>query len=384
MKDPQTVMTNRNSDHRLTIVTKRTYRLRPERRATVSEEQVPVVTEPVRDAETRCLVEDIDAVITKRGTDLVVKGKAWAPEGRPVPELEVAVGVNGSFRHRIAVIGDRQVRWRNGRLTFGEPEPFASMPITYDRAYGGSDESARQELDTHNLAALQPYLQYDLWAANLCVYYRNTAGTGFLIHEGAHADGMALPNIEDPDDRLTASRLAVEDAVRWHRQPVPAGLDWYDYDWFPRNAFLFLTSPFGPWDELPRPEDQPIREQRMGYLPEGMFSGRKPLDEAISTRVLNGASPALVLPFLAGDEAITLEHMDAEHPVFRFQLPGERPRLIIKPLGEEPRELQPNLYSVLIDKERDLVSLVWAGSTFTRFPYGPDQMERVPYRALWS
>lgn len=383
MQDPQTTAINRVQDRRLTIVTKRTYRLRPGRRAALAESQVPVVTELVRD-EQRCLVDDVDAMITKHGTDLVIKGSAHAPGGRPVPELDVSVRVNGSFEYGVTVIGDRVCRWCDGRLSFSDPEPFTSMPITYDRAYGGSDETARAELDRHRLADLQPYVQYDLWGANLCVYYRNSAGKGFLIHEGEHADGLPLPNIEDPKDRLTASRLALGDAYTWYRQPLPAGLGWYDYDWFPRSAFMFLTSVVGPWDELPKAEEPPIREQRMGYLPMDMFQHKRPLEEAVSTRVLNGASPALVLPFLTGGEEIVLQHMDPEYPTFPITLPGERPRLIAKPLGEEPRELQPQLYSIIIDKDRDLMSLVWAGSTFTRHPYGPEQMSKVPYRAIWN
>ncbi len=382
MIDPQIALTNRIQDRRLTMVAKRTYRLRPDRAALVADEQVPVVTDASYD-ELGCLADDMDVVITKRGTDFVVKATAHAPGGRPVTEVDAAVTVAGVYRHRVRVIGDRTCQWRDGRLVFSEPEPFTTMPLTYDRAYGGSDESAREELDQHHLGALQKYVRQYLTDANLCVYYRNSAGKGYLIHAGEDADGLPLPNLEDPDDRLNARHLAVEDATRWYDQPLPAGFGWFDWQWFPRLAFLGLTSELGPWDELPGPDEPPIREQRMGYLPADMFHAPKPIEESFSTRALNGATPALVLPFLQSDEEVLLENMDPEHPSFRFRLPAEIPRLIVKPHDEEPRELKPQLFSVIIEKDLDRLSLVWGGSVITKYPYGPDQMGRVAHRVLW-
>jgi hypothetical protein len=382
MNDPQVGVAWRASDRRLTVVAKRTYRLRPGGKVALADEQVPVVTEPRRD-EAGCLVDDVDAVATKHGTDLVVKATAYAPGGRPARRLDAAVTVAGALRHSVRVVGDRVCRWRDGRLEITDPEPFTSMPITYDRAYGGSDESAREELDTLGLAALQPYVPFDLSGENPCVYARNPAGRGYLIHAGEHADGLRLPNIEDPADGLTAARLPVENAARWFTRPMPAGLGWLDWSWFPRSAFLGLTSELGPWDELPRPEDQPIREQRMGYLPADMFTAPKPIEEAFSTRALNGATPGLVLPFLDGSEEIALEHLDAAHPVYRFRLPGERPRLVVAPVADEPKEARAQLFAVIVEKDAERVSLVWGGSVIAKWPHGPEQLARVEARALW-
>jgi len=255
------------------------------------------------------------------------------------------------------------------------------MPLDYTRAYGGSDEAAREELDVHGLGAIQEYTKADLSNANLCVYERNYVGRGYAIKEQT-ADGLALPNVEDPEDRLTPERLLVKDPVRWYEQPLPAGFGWFDHRWFPRCAFLGMAWNFNPKNPYPGPEDPPIREMELGYVPRDVFVPKE-LRESISDRALNGAHPAMILPLLQGDEEITLTHMDPEHAELVFRLPGERPRMFVKPLADDQVELEPTLHSVIVDKEQGLVSLVWGGRTKTTYPHGPEHLERVAYRVIW-
>ncbi len=84
----------------------------------------------------------------KPGTDVVVQGKAYVTGGpRPMTEVSVAVLTAITTAEdarkracRIRVIGDRMVELlANGQLRFTAPEPFVSMDLTYDRAYGGRD-----------------------------------------------------------------------------------------------------------------------------------------------------------------------------------------------------------------------------------------------------
>ncbi len=381
MENELTTLNYRDKDSTLAVLTKRTYRVRRDGQTVVANEQVPLNKKP-RWSEQGHLIDDLDVMISKPATDVVVKGSAYAPNGLPVKRLDASVSVGG-FRKRVRVIGDRRCRWTMGSLRIDGPEPFTSMPLDYSRAYGGSDESARDELDTLRLGDLQRFVQHDLSHENPCVYKRNFVGKGFAIHEGESMDGLELPNIEDPDDLLRTRAIALRDPRFWYFQPIPAGFGWFDYRWFPRSAFLFLTSVLGPWESLPKKDDPPIREIRLGYLPGDIFTP-KPLGECISERAMNGASPGLSLPYLKGDEEITLGNMDREAPLFRFQLPAEVPRIFVKPLCEEPRELKPTLNSVIIDKDRDLVSLVWGGSTQTTEPYGQDQLDRVAFKALWQ
>jgi len=74
-----------------------------------------------------------DVHLGKPSTDVVLVGQAWSCRG-PVSELLVTLAV--AERHKaVRVIGDR--RWREGGASFTRPEPFESMPLVYERAFGG-------------------------------------------------------------------------------------------------------------------------------------------------------------------------------------------------------------------------------------------------------
>ena len=74
----------------------------------------------------------LDEAIPKSRGELFVRGHAFAPGGTPSPTCPVKVVVGG-IEKSLAVLGDR--RWVKDVPT--EPEPFVSMPITWDRAFGG-------------------------------------------------------------------------------------------------------------------------------------------------------------------------------------------------------------------------------------------------------
>jgi len=253
----------------------------------------------------------------------------------------------------------------------------------YTRAYGGRDESVYDQWD-ELMEAVQPFAGRD----NLChftvgTYPRNPTGVGYIIHEGKAMEGLRLPNLEDPDELLTPETLAVNDPYHWYGQPMSAGFDWYSYDWFPRSAHLGVTWSENGRPDMPKSGDPPIREVRMGLLSPDIFE-LKPIEELISDRVTNGASPGLAVPYLKGDEWVRLVHLDPNHPEFSFQLPKEVPRIFVKPLDEQQCELEPVLFSVIIHKERKLLSMVWGGRTETRWPYGPEQEQKVPFKVLWK
>src|SRR5262249_19059315 len=128
-----------------------------------------------------------DLVPFKLATDVVVNGKTYAPGGAPVQELYPSVA-GGSDRQENLVRGDRAGRLRSGEPPqFTDPAPFAEMDITYDRAYGGVD------IYSDPVMALP--------------YGRNPLGRGFVVmNKKESVDGLLLPNIEDPQDRLTPER----------------------------------------------------------------------------------------------------------------------------------------------------------------------------------
>lgn len=66
--------------------------------------------------------------------EVIVLGHAYAPRGKATGQVRVHLGIGGVSRE-LVVFGDRV--WQpGGRI--GSPIPFTQMPLTWDRAFGGS------------------------------------------------------------------------------------------------------------------------------------------------------------------------------------------------------------------------------------------------------
>jgi hypothetical protein len=126
----------------------------------------------------------------KRGVDLLVFSEATAPEGRPVTYLRSGV-VCGDRAVWLEVLGDRVWEPERNRLVPSPPQPFLTMPLTNDRAYGGVASYAGEELP-HPV---------------------NPDGRGFVMDPEAGA-GTPLPNLERPGQLLTG----------WTDRPEPVSL----------------------------------------------------------------------------------------------------------------------------------------------------------------
>lgn len=226
---------------------------------------------------------EAELVPRKPRCDILVIGSAYSPRGVPAPKVPVSVRV-GPIVKSLVVVGDR--RWRFGSALSmvpapTDPEPFTTMPITYDRAFGGYDEAA---------AAFEP---------------RNPTGRGFIAaktKESVH--DKPLPNVEDPADPIRS----------WDSKPQPAGFGPIDPGWLPRRKFL------GTYDDR--------------YMEE-----RHPLPPAdFSLEFFNCAHPDLqVEGYLRGDEEVELKNLTPEGQV-RFRLPGWRPRITVARWAADPME----------------------------------------------
>lgn len=218
---------------------------------------------------------EAESVPFKPKADIVLLGSACAPGGSPVKAMGVSLRV-GKTQRTLRVLGDR--KWRFGSLlalvpTPTESEPFTTMPITYDRAYGGIDE------------------------ASAAWYPQNPSGRGFIAtktREAVHE--TPLPNIEDPADLITS----------WDSKPrLPAGFGFYGRGWQPRVKYL------GSWDQA------------------ATSHGPEPLPKDFSPAFYNAAHPDLQVDgYLRGDEEIELRGFDPEGNL-RFSLPGIRPKVEI-------------------------------------------------------
>jgi len=293
---------DRNGAEVWLVAVKCTFDIKPDGTTEVSPDQPPVLRVPEYTDEPgkSSLKYEADLVLTKTTTDVVAIGHAYAPEGRPVAQMEVGLRV-GPIQKVVRVSGDRT--W--GGHGASPPRPFAKMPLTYERAFGGVD--ARSE---------HPDRDWD---------WRNPVGTGFAVSRDNLA-GVALPNIEYPDEVVGA----------WSDRPRPAGFGPVGSHWQPRAGLA------GTYDD-------DWMKKRRPLLPDDFddrFFQYAPEDQQ---------APA----FLRGGEPVVLYRLTPEGDL-RFFLPkvvlGFDTRFY-----DGTREIHKmrRLHAVILEPDYPRVSLVW-------------------------
>jgi hypothetical protein len=234
---------------------------------TIAEEQ----SEPSRcdeywgDPGVSSIKQGCDVTLLKSATDIIMTGNACAPDGKKVQALDVQLAV-GDIEKTVRVIGDRV--WEKGivGLNATEPEPFASMPLVYERAYGGV-----HELEKKTLA--EP---------------RNPVGQSFKGKRSKkELAGQPLPNLEHPKQLMT-----IPDDT-----PEPVCFGWVAPSWAPRHEYA------GTYDAA-------WEKNRAPYLPDDFdlrFFQAAP-EDLISTEKL------------VGGERVAIKNMSPEGDI-NFQLP---------------------------------------------------------------
>ncbi len=339
----------------VSIHVKKTYAVDARGACTPADEQAPLFVpreEPIAPWH-----EEMDIVPIKRSTDLIVHALAY---GGGAPTCLASIAVAGrTVAYRI--FGDRRCAYGGpGSLRFSDPEPREAIPICYENAYGGVDE-------TEPVPA--PATLADCFRRHPGVYPRNTVGRGYVVRERREAlDGLLLPNVEHPDQLLTPETLITGAPDLWWRQPLPWSCDWFRQSWYPRSSFLGG----GPHD-LPA-EDGDVAEVRHGWVEAGQRARaqRMTLEDAVDGRYFDAASPALVLPFLRADERIELTGMTRGGRMV-VELPGERPRMEVRFEGKT-YDLAPVPNRVVLSVEEDRLSIVWHGA----WPTPRDLPDRFP------
>ena len=255
-----------------------------------------------------------DFVPFKLATDVVAERHRLTrrTERRPRPSRRRCRSV--TCRKDVLVIGDRVCRFREGQTpVFSDPEPLTSLEVRYERAYGGVDIYSDPKLSA-------PYRGIR-WG-----------GASSIANTKRAVDGLELPNLEDPNDRLTPERLCMGHFMHWERQPMPQGLGWFPKHWRPRALLAGVM-----------PADRAIRAARCGsaYAPSfRRLSARCTRQTELPDmdfRFFNGASPGLVLPFLSGTRMDPPDEPDSRRSDCRFQLPGDRPQIGLD-IGEGVQE----------------------------------------------
>lgn len=252
------------------VVVKGTFAIDEAGEPRLAEVQAPLayVDEHWGDPATTSVRYECDFALYKPCTDILVSAMAFAPRGKPVERLMVGVEFAG-VRKELLVIGDRYWFMGAAGMRISQPAPFVTMPITFDRAFGGIDDSRPGET-----------------AAEL----RNLVGRGFWKHaERRHIEGHPLPNIEDP---LMPLRSPGD-------TPPPAGFGVVGRGWQPRirhagtydqrwreEKFPFLPDDFDPRYFQSAPVDQQVSGLQGGetirctnMTPEGVLETKIPREE---------------------------------------------------------------------------------------------------------
>jgi hypothetical protein len=237
---------------------------------------------------------DMDLVRTKRGTDVILHAHAYAPGGRAASSVDVSWSV-GPLSKRLRIFGDRVWRKDWSTLEPDEPQPFTSIPIRYERAWGGP---------VRNREAFDPF---------------NPVGVG----TDASLDAP-VPNVESPDNPIRSSL---------HPGP-PAGFGPIPFGWQPRVKLA------GTYDEAWRNERRPLVPND---FEDGYFRCA-PADQQV-----NG--------FLQGGEEVTLRNLTPDG-LLRFELPrvsfGFRTRI-----AGGLTQHRGSLHTVIIEPQERRLIMVW-------------------------
>jgi hypothetical protein len=334
---------------------KRTYALADDGRLTLADEQASLVGVPElgldEDDAYAVLLDDTDVCAPKVATDVVVMD-ATAFSRERTRELYVAVAAGASAR-RLRVVGERVAEVRpDGAVRFSSPEAFTEAKIGWDAAYGGYDDHAHRTLApptaTERLARCMPL--------GLFAYPRNSFGRAYFVDvDRRRADGARLPLVEEPGDPLVPERFFVPRPAAWLDAPLAAGLGWQHHAWFPRA--VRSVSPFLAFD----PPERPVREIALGEgddLPDTARLERG----ALHPRALQGAAAGLSRERLRGDELVILSSLHPRVADLRFALPGETPRITLRPPAVKAFTPPPVLQTVRVDPAAGRVTLTWCAA----------------------
>lgn len=251
-------------EHIWTVCVKGTYRFDLDGSLSLHPRQEPVCRQPVFAGAlgSSTMLRDAELVVEHPGSAITLNACAHAPSGRPESCVDVQVTV-GPVRHSLRIYGDRTYgEISGGGNRVSHPGQFTSMPIIYERAFGGVDPETGLP------------------------FPHNPVGTGYATSEKAAA-GLRLPNV-----------TALDEGSLDHTRPrLPAGLCAIPSNWSPRKEMA-------------------------GTADESWAETRAPLWPADWNPLYCNAAPGPLQTRhkLHGGETVTLINLSRQ-PELRFRLP---------------------------------------------------------------
>jgi hypothetical protein len=292
----------------LVVVVKGTFRIPAQSglRLTLHEEQVPLVMADEFFAEPGLSAPryESDFAPSKVRCDVLLHGSAYAPGGRPTDRVTVACAIGG-WSKSFSVVGDRAWFESYGARSTAA-EPFLTMPITYDRAFGGAD--LRHADPTEHAA-----------------FMANPTGRGFHKHLTREwLEGSRLPNTEEIGIAVTrpdgSYRPMSFGPLGRHWDPRRAYAGTYDQHWLDEE-FPFLPADFDP-----------------------LYYQSAPLDQQ------------LALPI--GEQSVHLQNLTIDGRR-DFALPHFEAPIQIVPRDGKPEDLLASVDTILIEPDLERLTMTW-------------------------
>lgn len=313
------------------------------------------------------IVAGTDFWSRKLATDFVVQGSAFA--SRPTPYLSVSASL-GNVAKKISVFGRRVIDWSSGRPRVPSPEPFETMPLTWENAYGGLDWRVPVEnAEAHEVL-------FRLENDHPGMYPRNPFGKGYLALEGVVPE-MELPNLEDPSDPLTDERLVARGPESWWLQPLPWCFDWVHPSTFPR--YLYFAHGVDAW--FPGPEDATMPEVRRSFVAPNYreLMSHRILEHGPDPRYRQGGSHGFVISGVRGGEPVRVDGMHPSGKPLSFTLPiPPQIELYIEKRSSTP---QTRIHSIVVRPEDLELTMTIGAWTPLQRPFLPGLHKTIPIAA---
>jgi hypothetical protein len=271
-----------------------------------AEEQLPPVAtdEFYGDPAESAIRYECDFARFKPRADVLLVGRAVPPGGRLATELDVTLEL-GPVKKTVRVVGDRVWEARLGGMWASAPEPFGAIPLTYDRAFGGSDNSDPRRAGSE---------------------VRNLVGVGFYRNpDSRFLAGKPLPNLEDPRHRLRS----------WSDTPPPVGFGVLGRGWRPRVTFA------GTYD-------QKWLDERFPFLPadfDEQYFQSAPADQQV--------------PHLKGGERVACTNVRPDGS-FEATVPAADVPLTFR-FRDRDEVVEPRLDTLIVEPDRRRLIAVWRG-----------------------
>lgn len=159
--------------------------------------------------------------------------------------------------------------------------------------------------------------------------------------------------------------------------PIPACTDWVHPGWFPRVAY------FGSYP-IPENMDDTIHEIKYKLASNQILKNNSdPKKPVFDFRACNGASLGLQTNELLSGKSCRITNIHPKKSEFVFIIPKDIPTIKIDGREGKLINTDPVLQTLLIEPDKERLTMIWRGSGKALRPYGEEELESMPYEVKW-